>query len=80
MSSTTSTTTSAAVDTGNTILPPPRLTGDPKADALAMQRWLALLYQQMILVTNVVGQVTQNTNDIATMQSQIKTINGTLGL
>ena len=58
---------------GNTILPPPRLSGDPKGDAIAMQRWLNLLYDQMIVVANVYGQVLQDGTNIATMQSQIAT-------
>ena len=61
----------APVSTGNTILPPPRLTGNPAADALAMQRWLQLLYSQMIEVTNVIGQLTADETSITTLQTQM---------
>ena len=70
--STTSTSTTAS--TGNTILPPPRLTGNPQADAIAMQRWLNLLYDQMIVVSNVIGQITTDETKITTLQGNVTTL------
>lgn len=78
---------SGTLASGNTVLPPPRLTGVPQADAVAMQRWLNLLYDQMIVVTNVLGQVQTDEANITTIQSQVGTlqaqmivVNHTLGI
>lgn len=49
--------TIAPVKTGNTILAPPRLIGDPAQDTLAIQRWMQDLYDRLVKNANVTGEL-----------------------
>ena len=39
-----------------------------------MQRWLNLLYDQMIVVSNVIGQITTDETKITTLQGNVTTL------
>ena len=43
--------------TGNTILPPPRQTGDAATDAQALQRWFASFYDSFVKSQNIIGNL-----------------------
>lgn len=60
--------------TGNSVLPPPRLTGQPDADNAMMQRWLQSIYQQLIIVVNVQGAVTELQSQVTTLQQQVASL------
>lgn len=44
-----------SVTRGNTILPPPRRTGDEKADLASLHEWCADLFQSLAVESNVIG-------------------------
>jgi chromosome segregation ATPase len=71
MSESTSTapTPTAPVTTGNTILSPPRLSGDAASDTRTQQRWLQDLYDQLVKVQNVVGTQGSQSSDISDLQN-----------
>lgn len=54
---------------GNTLPPPPRLTGDAQADIRAQGQWLATLYDQMVKVNNVFGRINDHETRIAALEA-----------
>jgi len=54
---------------GNTLPPPPRLTGDLNADTRAMNQWLSTLYDQLVKVHNVFGRVADHEKRIAALEA-----------
>lgn len=54
---------------GNTLPPPPRLTGDTQADIRAQGQWLATLYDQMVKVNNVFGRINDHETRIAALEA-----------
>ncbi len=55
--------------TGNDLLPPPRLTGDPKADAAVVQRWMTDVYERLALTLNVSGQLADHEARITALEN-----------
>lgn len=55
---------------GNTFLPPPRLTGDPAVDILSLQRYLQANYDQLNKVANVVGQLANHEARITALEKK----------
>lgn len=62
--------------TGNTLPPPPRLTGNTPADLVSLQSWMNDLYQALGLEANVVGTQEQHTTDIAANTAAIDLLGG----
>jgi len=58
-----------ATAVGNTLPPPPRLTGDTKSDIQAQGQWLATLYDQLVKVNNVFGRINDHETRIATLEA-----------
>lgn len=58
---------------GNTIGAPPRLTGDPSRDTLALLTWVQELYQAVVLEANVLGTQRKTTADLAALAAQLGT-------
>lgn len=58
-----------ATAVGNTLPPPPRLTGDAKTDIQAQGQWLATLYDQLVKVNNVFGRINDHETRIATLEA-----------
>lgn len=54
---------------GNTIPPPPRLTGDAKGDAAMTQRWLNQLYDNLVRGLNVGGTLKDHEARIAALEA-----------
>lgn len=60
--------------TGNSLPPPPRLTGEVTRDVLALQSWMGDLYQVLGLEANITGTQEQNTQDIASLTGATVTL------
>lgn len=58
-----------ATAAGNTLPPPPRLTGDAKTDIQAQGQWLATLYDQLVKVNNVFGRINDHETRIAVLEA-----------
>lgn len=54
----------------NTVLPPPRLTGEGNGerDRLALERWMTDLYNALILRGNVLGRLDDHETRIQTLE------------
>jgi hypothetical protein len=68
---------------GNTLLPPPRLTGDQQGDTLSISRWMSDLYDRMTKAANLIGtqadlvaRVAALENDNAALKAEIATLKG----
>lgn len=60
-----------APTTGNTLLPPVRLTGNARTDGLTIQRYLTDVYQQLALQANIVGTQNDHEARIAALEAQV---------
>lgn len=60
-----------APTTGNTLLPPVRLTGNARTDGLTIQRYLTDVYQQLALQANILGTQAEQAIRIATLEAQV---------
>ncbi|CAB4143983.1 hypothetical protein UFOVP469_4 [uncultured Caudovirales phage] len=58
------------IETGNTLLSPPRLTGDPDRDRLAINRWMQDLYNSLVLSANITGTLTDHEARITALEAQ----------
>jgi hypothetical protein len=54
---------------GNTLPPPPRLTGNVEVDMRSHNQWLATLYDQMVKVNNIFGRVADHEARIAALEA-----------
>lgn len=54
---------------GNTLPPPPRLTGDPQSDVRAQQQWLATVYDRFIKELNALGRLVDHEDRIARLEN-----------
>lgn len=52
----------------NTILPPPRLSGDNTKDIAALQRYAMDLYNAFVLINNVLGKLADHEARIAALE------------
>jgi uncharacterized heparinase superfamily protein len=59
---------------GNTLSPPPRLSGDQQADNQAMQQWVQSLYVALALNANVVGTQEDHEARIAKLEAALAQI------
>ena len=57
-----------ATSAGNTMPPPPRLTGDVQADIRAQQQYLQTFYDQFVKVNNVLGRINDHETRIAALE------------
>ena len=64
-----------ATAVGNTLPPPPRLTGDQRADIQAQGQWLATLYDQLVKVNNVFGRINDHETRIAALEASNDNLN-----
>lgn len=55
--------------TDNTVLNPPRLTGNAERDARELQLWLTRFYQYLNLVVNLPGKIKTFQTDITALQA-----------
>lgn len=60
--------------TGNTILPPPRLTGDADHDRNAISRWMQDSYSSLVLAANITGTVTDHETRIIALEAAAETL------
>lgn len=61
----------APLTTGNTLLPPPRLTGDAATDVAALHRYIAAFFAQFAQGANVIGTVDDHASRIAALEADI---------
>lgn len=54
---------------GNTLQPPPRLTGDANQDMRMQHQWLQTLYDQQVKVLNILGRVLDHESRIASLEA-----------
>jgi hypothetical protein len=54
---------------GNTMPPPPRLTGNVEADIRAQQQYLQTFYDQFVKVNNVLGRINDHETRIAALEA-----------
>lgn len=57
-----------ATSAGNTMPPPPRLTGDAQTDIRAQQQYLQTFYDQFVKVNNVLGRINDHETRIAALE------------
>ncbi len=57
-----------ATTAGNTMPPPPRLTGDIQTDIRAQQQYLQTFYDQFVKVNNVLGRINDHETRIASLE------------
>ena len=57
-----------ATSAGNTMPPPPRLTGDVQTDIRAQQQYLQTFYDQFVKVNNVLGRINDHETRIAALE------------
>ena len=60
-----------APTTGNTLLPPVRLTGNARTDGRTRRRYLTDVYQQLALQANILGTQAEQAIRIATLEAQV---------
>lgn len=54
---------------GNSLQPPPRLTGNAEVDTRAIQQWLATLYDKLIKEANVLGRLADHEKRLAAIEA-----------
>ena len=59
------------VRSGNTILPPPRLSGDAEQDTRTIQRWVQDLYDGLAKAANVVGDQANLRQRVTVLEAQV---------
>ena len=57
------------VESGNTLLSPPRLTGDADRDRLAINRWMQDLYNSLVLAANITGTLADHETRITALEA-----------
>lgn len=57
-----------ATSAGNTMPPPPRLTGDAQTDIRAQQQYLQTFYDQFVKINNVLGRINDHETRIAALE------------
>lgn len=61
-------------ETGNTLMPPPRLDGSPEGDRRALNRWMQDLYNAMVLGTNVIGTLGDHEARITALEAKVASL------
>lgn len=54
---------------GNTLQPPPRLTGNAEVDTRAIQQWLSTLYDKLIKEANALGRLADHEQRLAAIEA-----------
>lgn len=56
---------------GNTLLRPPRLTGDPQKDALTVQRWMQDMFLFLVDTLDLANTLADHETRIAALEARV---------